>query len=121
VRKAMYIGIQNEKSLRTAKRSFLSRFLRAITVGRAEILPVCDTAKEKKELLEAIKCARKEWMCAYSNFEYADDGEMVDYYTYKIKACQLRYNYLIRQAKEKGVKVDFLETAGAAFYSEDVS
>lgn len=114
----MQIGIQNERSARERRKSPFSGLFRAFSAGRTETLPAYEAAREADDLVEAIKQARREWACAYSNFEYADDNEMVDYYTYKIKACQVRYNYLIRQAKEKGIKVELLETAGVAFYSE---
>mgnify|MGYP000894973598 CR=1 FL=1 len=60
-------------------------------------------------IVEEIKNARNEWINANMNFEYADSQEMVDYYTYRIKASEVRYEYFLRKAKEKGIKVAHLE------------
>lgn len=51
------------------------------------------------ELYETIREAWLEWQNALLNFENADCKEMVDYYTYRIKASQIRYEYLLRKAK----------------------
>jgi len=51
------------------------------------------------ELYEAIHEAWLEWQSALLNFETADCKEMVDYYSYRIKASQIRYEYLLRKAK----------------------
>ncbi len=75
-----------------------------------------DDDSDMEELMESIKSARKEWLCATSNFNYANDQEIVDYYTYMIKACQVRYEYLIKKAKEKGMKGGFTELADIISY-----
>jgi len=56
--------------------------------------------KELEQLRESIQDAYREWQNALSNFESAEGKEMVDYYTYRIKASQIRYDYLIKKAKE---------------------
>ncbi len=53
-----------------------------------------------KELSESIHDAYMEWQNALANFESADSKDMVDYYAYRIKASQIRYDYLLRKAKE---------------------
>lgn len=60
------------------------------------------------DLKESIRQAKLEWVTANANFEQAVDTSMVDYYTYKIKACEVRYQYLLKEAKEKGVKTNQL-------------
>lgn len=57
------------------------------------------------DLLQSIQEARTEWISANMNFEQAVDSDMIDYYTYKIKACEIRYQYLLKKAKEKGIKI----------------
>ena len=47
-----------------------------------------------RELLFNIK--------AHNNFEFAD-GDLVDYYTYEIKANQAKLDYLIKLAKSMGL------------------
>jgi len=70
-------------------------------------------------LIENIKNARRDWICANSNFNYAYDSETIDYYTYMIKACQVRYEYLIKKAKEKGVKICSVEMAEVLNYTSE--
>lgn len=50
------------------------------------------TIIETKELLRIARC----------NFEYAED-DMIDYYSYQIKANQSKLDYLIKIAKVKGI------------------
>ena len=67
--------------------------------------------KENDTELELIKCIFKvkdELNNATKNFEFAED-ELVDYYTYQIKANQSKLDYLIRQAKTKGISVDMIK------------
>lgn len=71
-------------------------------------------------LIENIKNARRDWICANSNFNYAYDSETIDYYTYMIKACQVRYEYLIRKAKEKGIKIYSVEMAEMLNYTSEL-
>jgi len=53
----------------------------------------------RAELYETIHEAWMDWQSALLNFEDADCKEMVDYYSYRIKASQIRYEYLLRKAK----------------------
>jgi hypothetical protein len=65
-----------------------------------------EDAEDTIELMEDINAARKEWIDASINYEFADDVDTIDYYSYKIKACQVRYNQLIKIAKIKGINLD---------------
>ena len=56
------------------------------------------TIIETKEILENARC----------NFEYAED-EMIDYYTYQIKAHQSKLDYLIKIAKRKGMELNRID------------
>lgn len=51
------------------------------------------------ELYKTIHEAWLEWQNALLSFEDADCKDMVDYYAYRIKASQIRYEYLLRKAK----------------------
>ncbi|HHU91267.1 MAG TPA: DUF2508 family protein [Clostridiaceae bacterium] len=69
----------------------------------AKIREAAELAKKEalmRELTENIHDAYIEWKNAMANFETAEGKEMVDYYAYKIKASEIRYDYLIRKAKE---------------------
>ena len=41
----------------------------------------------------------------YNNLEFAD-GDLIDYYTYQIKAEESKYDYLIKKAKIKNLKFE---------------
>lgn len=58
---------------------------------------------EVTELISMIKDTKNAWNTSILNYEYMTDQELIDYYTYQIKAHQLRFNYLLRKAKEKGI------------------
>lgn len=63
-------------------------------------------SNDTKNLIESITNAKKEWIRANNDFEYAVDEDMIDYHTYIIKAYQARYEYLIKIAKEKGIRIE---------------
>ena len=58
---------------------------------------------ETKELVKNLKIAQIEFETAVNNYEFANDPELVDYYTYNIKATQTKYQYLLKKVKEKGL------------------
>ena len=63
------------------------------------------TEKEKEiELMQTIIETREMLKNAISNFEYAED-DLIDYYSYQIKASQSKLDYLIKIAKRKGIVV----------------
>ena len=55
------------------------------------------------QLISNIIETTKELNKAHNNFEFAED-ELVDFYTYQIKALQSKLNYLTRVAKIKNIK-----------------
>lgn len=61
------------------------------------------TEEEKdEELINSIKNVKKNLSNMYNNLCYAD-SDLIDYYTYQIKAEEAKYNYLIKQAKKKKI------------------
>ena len=106
----MQIEAQHTTSVKNDKNSIIYRLLKpSPPLNKVGPLPE-DASIEVFELLESIKSARREWTNANENFEYVNEKEMVDYYTYKIKACEVRYEYLIRKAKEKRIRVELLKS-----------
>ncbi len=65
---------------------------------------------ESGSLLESLQQARQEWLRVAENFDQAENEDMIDYYIYRMKACQVRYNYLLKKAKEMGLRRDIHET-----------
>ena len=74
-----------------------------------EIKRVEKTEQEKEvELMLSIIKTKKELEVANLNFEYAQE-DLIDYYTYQIKATRAKYDYLVKKAKEKGLVLDMIE------------
>ena len=57
------------------------------------------------ELIECILQTKAELNIANRNFEQAE-GELIDYYLYQIKAHKAKLDYLIKEVKERGFKLD---------------
>jgi len=66
--------------------------------------PARDGEGNCPELLEAVAQAHREWETAKSFFETVTDPDLIDYAIYRIAAAQRRYAYLLRQAKQEGVR-----------------
>ena len=60
------------------------------------------------ELVESILNTKADLNVANRNFELAE-GELIDYYSYQIKAHKAKLNYLIKKVKEKGFSVNIIE------------
>jgi hypothetical protein len=67
------------------------------------------TDKERREeLVKSILSAKEELNQLNENFEHANE-DMIDYYTYQLKANQSKLDYLIKFAKNKGISLDMIE------------
>ena len=66
-----------------------------------------DKSEEEKrmELLINIIKTKKDLDDSNNNFEYAEN-ELIDYYTYHIKANKTKLDYLIKKAQSKGIILD---------------
>ena len=71
---------------------------------------ILEKSQEEKdiELLVSIYKTKKELDVANKNFEYAE-GDLIDYYTYKIKAMSAKYDYLVKKAKSYGIEINMIE------------
>ncbi len=71
---------------------------------------VLDKSNEEKEieLMVSIIKTKKELEVANLNFEYAQE-DLIDYYTYQIKAMRAKFDYLLKKAKKKGLALDMIE------------
>ena len=65
--------------------------------------------REKKdiELINSMMQARVDLNIANRNFESAEE-ELIDYYSYQIKAYKSKLDYLIKKVKEKGIVFDMI-------------
>ncbi len=57
----------------------------------------------KQKLLDDLEKARQDLEIANINFEFAQNKEMIDYYIYKIKSAEIRYQYLLKQVKSQNI------------------
>ena len=64
--------------------------------------------ERNRQLLINIIDTREKLKKAHCNFEFAE-GDLVDYYSYEIKANQAKLNYLIRIAKNKGIELSKID------------
>lgn len=61
----------------------------------------------KELIMEAIK-ARQDLEIANRNFEFSN-SELTDYYSYQIKALKVKYDYLLKKIKEKGIMLKVID------------
>lgn len=79
------------------------------------------TEKEKEiELMQTIIETKEMLKMAITNFEYAED-DLIDYYTYQIKANQSKLDYLIKVAKRKGLVVSRINELKARLYRKNMA
>ncbi len=60
------------------------------------------------DIIRSIVASKMELNNAHINMRYADP-ELIDYYSYKIKAAKSKLDYLIRIAKDKKLSVDMVK------------
>lgn len=65
---------------------------------------------EKNKLIREIERAKIDVVTAESFFQFVSDPELVDVAIYELEAKKSRYRYLIRLAKEKGIKKSLKES-----------
>lgn len=63
--------------------------------------------QKETELLKSIMKAKQELLVANRNFEGAED-DLIDYYSYQIKASKSKLNYLIKQVKQMNLSLDMI-------------
>ncbi|NLN48007.1 MAG: YaaL family protein [Clostridiales bacterium] len=60
----------------------------------------------REEICNAITLAHQEWLDAQSFFEIVSDSDLIDHAIHKIDAAKSKYIYLLRLARENGIRVD---------------
>ena len=68
---------------------------------------IIDKNEEEKdeELKETIKDVNNNLMNMYKNLQFAN-SDLIDYYTYQIKAEEAKYSYLIKLAKKRNLNIN---------------
>lgn len=64
--------------------------------------------EKTEQLIKSIIKTQKDLAKAHINFDFAED-ELVDFYTYQIKALQSKLDYLTRVAKIKKLDSNFFD------------
>ena len=61
---------------------------------------------EEENLINMIKKAHTEWKNSEKYFNDATDPDLIDYAIFKVEANRTKFRYLIKQAKEMGIKIE---------------
>ena len=61
---------------------------------------------ENIEILVHLEKTKKELSQAYDNLNFVLDADLIDSYIYEVKAMQVKYDYLLKKAKERGLIQD---------------
>lgn len=64
--------------------------------------------QKSTQLMQNILKTQSELKQAHINFEYAEN-ELIDFYTYQIKASQAKLDYLTKLAKKQNLSSEVLE------------
>jgi len=56
-----------------------------------------------QEILQDILAAKRELLIATQNFNFADNNELIDLYSYQIIVAQSKCDYLLKKAKDNGI------------------
>ncbi len=70
---------------------------------------IVDKSDEEKdlELIVSVLKTKQALNLSHKNFEYAEEG-LIDYYSYQIKANQVKLDYLMKKAKKRGIALDMI-------------
>ncbi len=71
-----------------------------------KIVDKTDAEKDLELIISIIK-TKRELNLEHKNFEYAQD-DLIDYYSYQIKANQTKLDYLMKKARKKGIALDMI-------------
>lgn len=61
---------------------------------------------DEKELIENIYKAQNDWIKSEQYFQCVSDPDLIDHAIYTMEATKVKYMYLIKKAKERGVKLN---------------
>lgn len=60
----------------------------------------------RAEFFMAVAKARQEWFDAQNYFENVIEGDLIDHAIYKVEAAKSKYMYLLKHARQYGIKMD---------------
>ncbi len=59
-----------------------------------------------QELIQSLYEAMREWNIAQQYFDSVSDPELVDYAVYSLEASKKKYTYLLKKARDMGIKIE---------------
>ncbi len=81
-----------------------NKFLSAVNNFYARIISGADLRSEDEKMIDTIRIAHEEWKNAEAYFQNVTDDDLVDYAIYRVQAAKTRYVYLMKLAREMGVR-----------------
>ncbi|CEH36078.1 DUF2508 family protein [Romboutsia lituseburensis] len=76
----------------------------------SKISKIINKEKDKQKLIKEINRAKLDVETAEHFFQIVSDPELVDVAIYELEAKKSRYRYLIKVAKDKGIKKTLQES-----------
>ena len=70
------------------------------------------------EFIKSVIKTKRELEIASKNFDIAE-AELIDYYSYQIKANKAKLSYLIKEAKQKGYELDMINELRAQILEKE--
>ncbi len=70
------------------------------------------------DFIKSIIKTKRELEIASKNFNIAEE-ELIDYYSYQIKANKAKLSYLIKEAKQKGYELDMINEIRAQILEKE--
>lgn|GEM_PF-284663 len=114
----MDLDAQRNQEIKLKRSGLFSRLRKSLSIKENTDTITAGRTTEESAILQCIRGAREEWLDANRSFEYAYDEGLIDYYIYKIKASEIRYEYFLKKAKEMGIKAEMLENPALMLLSD---
>lgn len=92
----IHFGRKRGKSRRNFK-EILSSFYARVIVGE-------NMRTDEEKMLESIRQAHDDWRNAEAYFQMVTDPDLIDYAIYRIDAAKIKYMYLMKLAREMGLR-----------------
>lgn len=96
-----------ERELTPKKNRFMMNFNNVIEALQHKINHLVEEeVDENQAFVEIIQKAHLEWKSAEAFFENVSDPDLIDHAIHKVDAAKSRYIYLLKKAKEEGIRVN---------------
>ena len=78
--------------------------------------------QKREEFFSELSRARRDLQAAHTNYNFAQEPALLEYYIYEIKAAETRLNYYLKQAKKDNLSNDgYLSSVFAGGRREEIS